>query len=285
MELTVISAALLAAAAGLAVLAAFAWRWATAHRRDLLAAGMHVADRLHMQWLPGTCQTPAWIFSTSVVLGLVVIASAAAGAGILVEDVTAGDGMAVLDHPVASFVAAHRSGALSTVMREASSAGSPVVLAAVTAAAGVLVGIIGRGWGPVLVAGVTVAGTGGFTIVLKEVLSRSRPPLTEALAATDGYAFPSAHAATAAAAFGILAYLCAARLRSWAARVAVWAGAATLTALVGISRVYLGVHWTTDVIGGWTFGVLWLAVVVTGWTVFTRDRSDQPGTTPGSAGA
>ena len=70
MELTVIIAALLAAAAGLVVLAAFAWRWAAAHRRDLLAAGMHVADRLHMQWLPGTCQTPAWIFSTSVVLGL-----------------------------------------------------------------------------------------------------------------------------------------------------------------------------------------------------------------------
>jgi hypothetical protein len=100
MDLAVIIAALLAAAAGLVVLAAFAWRWAASHRRDLLAAGMHGADRLHMQWLPGTCQTPAWIFSTSVVLGLIVIASAAVGRSILVEDVTAGDGIAVLGHPV-----------------------------------------------------------------------------------------------------------------------------------------------------------------------------------------
>jgi membrane-associated phospholipid phosphatase len=282
MEMTVIVIALLAAAAGLVVLAASAWRWAAARRQDLLAAGRRVADRRHMQWLPGTCQTliarvryvlrPGWLFGTSVVLGLLVIASAAAGAGILVEDVTAGDGMAVLDHPVASFVAAHHSGPLTAVMRAASTAGGPMVLAAVTAVAGVLLGIICRCWGPVLVAGMTVAGSVGLTIVLKEVLGRSRPPLDEALGAADGYAFPSAHAATAAAALGVLAYLCAGRLRSWGAQVAVWAGATTLTALVGISRVYLGVHWMTDVIGGWTFGVLWLAVVVTGWTVFTRDR-------------
>jgi membrane-associated phospholipid phosphatase len=235
-----------------------------------------------MQWLPGTCQTPiarvryvlrpGWLFGTSVVLGLLVIASAAAGAGILVKDVTAGDGIAALDHQVASFVAAHHSGPLTTVMRAASTAGGPMVLAAVTAVAGVLLGIICRCWGPVLVAGMTVAGSVGLTIVLKEVLGRSRPPLDEALAAADGYAFPSAHAATATAPFGVLAYLCAGRLRSWGAQVTVCAGAMTLTALVGLSRVYLGVHWMTDVIGGWTFGVLWLAVVVTGWTVFTRDR-------------
>jgi undecaprenyl-diphosphatase len=46
--------------------------------------------------------------------------------------------------------------------------------------------------------------------------------------------------------------------------VTVWAVAAIFAALVGISRVYLGVHWTSDVLGGWAFGILWLAVVLTG---------------------
>jgi membrane-associated phospholipid phosphatase len=115
---------------------------------------------------------------------------------------------------------------------------------------------------PVLIVGLTLAGSGGLTFVLKAALSRPRPPLHDALARADGYAFPSAHAATAAAAFGVLAYLVALRVRRWKVQVTVWAGAATLTTLVGISRIYLGVHWTTDVLGGWAFGLLWLTIVV-----------------------
>jgi membrane-associated phospholipid phosphatase len=272
MEMTLIVVALLAAAGGLVVVAASGLRWAAAHRKDLLAAGHRASDRLRMHWLAGLAawRRPAWLFGVSAALGLAVIASAAVGAGKLMEDVTAGDGVAVLDRPLAAFVATHRTGALTMVMRAASSAGGPVVLAAVTVAVGVVLGIAWRRLAPVLVAGVTVAGNGALTMALKEAVGRSRPPLSGALAPTDGYAFPSAHAATAAAAFGVVACLCTGLLRSWSGRVAVWAGAAMLTALVGISRVYLGVHWTTDVLGGWVFGLLWLAVVVTASAIVTR---------------
>ena len=286
MEMTLIIVALLAAAGGLAVAAASGLRWAAAHRKDLLAARCPVSDRPYLQRLAGLAARlrPAWLFGASTVLGLIVVASSAVGAGKLMQDVTEGDGVAVLDRPVASIVAAHRDGPLTVVMRAASTAGGPLVLTAVTVAVGVVLGITWRRWGPVLVAGVTVAGNGALTIALKEAVGRARPPLSGALAAADGYAFPSGHAATAAAAFGVMAFLCAGPMRSWAGRMAVCAGAAMLTTLVGISRVYLGVHWTTDVLGGWAFGVLWLAVVVTGSAIVTRDRGggrESPGARPG----
>ena len=96
-------------------------------------------------------------------------------------------------------------------MREVSAVGGPVVLAAVTAAAGVLLAILRRHWGPAVAAAVTVAGSAVLTVVFKQALGRPRPPLAGAVAAADGYAFPSAHAAVAAAAFGVLAYLSARR--------------------------------------------------------------------------
>lgn len=174
-----------------------------------------------------------------------------------------------------------RTGALTVVMREVSAVGGPVVLAAVTAAAGVLLAILRRHWGYAVVAAVTVAGSAVLTVVFKQALGRPRPPLAGAVAAADGYAFPSAHAAVAAAACGVLAYLCAAGLRSWAGRVTIWVIAAALTALVGISRVYLGVHWTTDVLAGWAFGACWAAVVITGWTAAARRAA--AGRLPGRA--
>ncbi len=280
MELALIVIALLAATAGLVTLAAVGLRWATRRGQDLLVAVERTASRLHEQQRLQRCLLliarvrmqlgPGWMLGLWVALGLLVVALTAAGAGELVEHLTAGQGMALLDHPVARFVAAHRSAPLTAVMRLVSSAGGPVVLGIVTAGAGLLLGATRRSWFPVLIVGVTLAGSGGLTLVLKAALSRPRPPLRDALAPADGYAFPSAHAATAAAAFGVLAYLVAIRLRRWKAQVAVWACAAMLTALVGISRVYLGVHWTTDVLGGWAFGLLWLTVVGSAFAVGTH---------------
>jgi undecaprenyl-diphosphatase len=117
--MTLIVVALLAAAGGPVVAAASVPRWAAAHRDDMLAVAGRASVRLHMQRMADLAARlrPPWLFGMSTALGLVVVTSAAVVAGVLMEDVTDGYGVAALDHPVASFVAAHRTGALTTVMR------------------------------------------------------------------------------------------------------------------------------------------------------------------------
>src|SRR5215468_3878559 len=198
------------------------------------------------------------VLALTLVLGLAAVALTGVALG------------AVLDHPVARFVAAHRTPLLTSVMKAVSTAASPAALTACALAAGLLLGAVWRSWTPAVVLAATSAGAIGLTIVFKETLARRRPLLAHAVAAADGYGFPSGHAAAAAAVCGAFAWLCSVRIHSWRARVAIWAVAAILATLVGVSRVYLGVHWATDVIGGWIFGILWLAVVVTGCAGIAR---------------
>ncbi|HEX6853689.1 MAG TPA: phosphatase PAP2 family protein [Streptosporangiaceae bacterium] len=230
----------------------------------------------------------------SLLLGLATVALAAAGLGLLVDRLTRSDGIAVLDHPIARFVTAHRAPALTSVMRAVSAAAGPAGMTVCALIAGVLLSATWRSWTPIVVLATMAAGATGLTMVIKIVLARPRPPLLHAVAAADGYGFPSAHAAAAASVCGAAAWLCSFRIRSWAARTALWAAAAMLAALVGISRVYLGVHGTTDVIGGWIFGILWLAVIMISWAgpgyacggkgrgpaVWRRTRGLRPGRPP-----
>jgi undecaprenyl-diphosphatase len=284
-ELTAIIAGLLLAAGGLVVLTGVALHARVASRQDLLSAATRLAGELP-GWLgrhtghdrgtrlrrvstrvPGRGENA---LAATLIVGLAALALAAVAVGTLVDDVTDGDGVAVLDHPVARFVATHRALPLTTVMKAVSMAGGPIGITGIALAAGLIMGIAWRSWTPAIVLSVTDAGVIGLTIVFKAALGRARPPLAQAVAAADGFGFPSGHAATAAAVCGAAAWLCSALMRSWRVRTAVWAGAAMLAALVGISRVYLGVHWTTDVLGGWFFGILWMAVVISAWAAFGR---------------
>lgn len=75
--------------------------------------------------------------------------------------------------------------------------------------------------------------------------------------------FPSGHTLNATVVVGVLAYLLMLRLASRAARIAVGVGAAAFALAMGLSRVFLGHHWLSDVVAAWLFGLGWLTVVVT----------------------
>lgn len=92
---------------------------------------------------------------------------------------------------------------------------------------------------------------------LKRVFHRARPTATR-LVAASGYSFPSGHAMVAFAFFGLLAYLLWRRLRPGIGRVMVILLAGLLVLGIGVSRIYLGVHYPTDIVAGYAAGAFWL---------------------------
>ena len=112
-------------------------------------------------------------------------------------------------------------------------------------------------------AALVLAGTiSGPTVVAlaKHGFARPRPELVEHLVQVTNASFPSGHAANSAVVYLTLALLLTRVVRR-RARVAIVAGAAMLVVAIGCSRVFLGVHWPSDVVAGWAFGALWAA----GW--------------------
>jgi undecaprenyl-diphosphatase len=103
-----------------------------------------------------------------------------------------------------------------------------------------------------------VAGKEAASMVIKDVVERARPTFNPA-AATLGPSFPSGHTTTAAAFYAAAALLLGRRHRR-AARAAITGGAVAIAVAVAASRVFLDVHWLTDVIGGLALGWAWFAI-------------------------
>lgn len=128
----------------------------------------------------------------------------------------------------------------------------------------ILMGLIlawGRHWKDVCF----VVGSGLFTLllrtVLKEIFHRPRPELWPTT--PDGYSFPSGHALGSVIIYGLLLYLLGRVHPRW--RPALWTFYLGLVIAIGLSRLYLGMHWPTDVLGGWVIGAVILLLLIKGY--------------------
>ncbi len=108
------------------------------------------------------------------------------------------------------------------------------------------------------------AGAAVLVAVAKHLVGRARPPVVEHLVTAHGLAFPSGHAAQSVACYGAVAWLAWELGGTRRVRAVAAIAAATLALAVGFSRVYLGVHWPSDVLSGWLLGIGWLAALVGG---------------------
>ncbi|HVG65068.1 MAG TPA: alkaline phosphatase family protein [Actinomycetota bacterium] len=213
---------------------------------------------------PGGRRRPGWALPDATaptaalaasLLGLILVGALAGG--LLRQAGPTG----MVDQPTASFVAAHRHGWLDGVMRLVTDLGSAGVLVPLVLSAGLAWRWRRGTWRPLALLAGAVAGAWVVQVAVKQLVERPRPPAALALSHASGFAFPSGHATDAAAVYGMLAVLLA-RSGRGAAKVAAWAGAAALIALVGLSRLYLGVHWLSDVVAGAALGSAWLLAIL-----------------------
>ena len=187
-----------------------------------------------------------------------------------------------IDRAVSGALAAAASPALTRVFWAATLTSDTRTAVIETAAAVTILLLWSRFRQAVFLTGIMIAGS-GVANALKDVFDRARPPIPAALVATpDSYSFPSGHSIAALLLFGSLALLLVVSSHPTWLKVVGVAAAASATLLVGLSRVYLGVHWFSDVVASWCLGAALLCAG--GAALLARERFGPPRPAPRLSG-
>jgi undecaprenyl-diphosphatase len=192
------------------------------------------------------------------------------------QDVLSSESLNAVDRPVLRFLVRHREAWLTTTAKVLSSLGSSAVLLTLVLVIGLAWRWRAHSWRPLALLTGAYGGAEGLFRLIKLLVNRPRPPAALAVGHFSGSAFPSGHATLAVAVWGMLAALAAATTPRWAHKVAAWTAAVLVAGLVGLTRMYLGAHWLTDVVGGWALGALWLFALLTTVRTLTALRAARP---------
>ena len=238
-----------------AVLAA--GRWASQNPERV----RQVLDRRPFPFLARRLQ-PRQTRGLSLTVGLVVLAGLGWALGVLTQDVAGHDDWVHFDGPVLRWFVRHREPWLTGVFKVVTNLGNDRLLLAISLAVAVFVWRRRRTFRPVVFALTTFAGAETLYRLIKDLTDHARPATAFALGHFRGSAFPSGHTTMAVAMWGAIALMLSPAVRMWSNRVALWTAAVVIAAVVGVTRLYLGAHWLTDVLAGWTLGAAWLTAVI-----------------------
>jgi len=228
---------------------------------------------------------PAGMFA--VAAGALAILGVAVAS--LADAASEGDGLTVFDRPTWQWFVDHRSSVATAIAKVVTTVGSTVVMGILAAVVAVLLFLRHRRGDAAMVAAVA-AGAGLLVMIGKRVVGRVRPPEQYRLVAETNASFPSGHALASMAIVGVFAVLLVGATRPLGRRIVTILLASVVVALIGASRLYLGVHWATDVLGGWLSGAAWLLLCVLirrFWRSYrdNREAGRPTGTDPGTTDA
>ncbi|PPG41488.1 phosphatase PAP2 family protein [Pseudoclavibacter sp. RFBA6] len=197
------------------------------------------------------------VIGAAIILGLSILAAE------IYEAVTDRDGVAGLDQPLLDYAITLRSPQADSIITSYTDIAGQIGMPVIAVGTLLILSIRRRSWTPAIL--IVAAGGGSLlmTVAGKNFIGRVRPEQSEAVPPYETSAsFPSGHTLNAVAVIGVIAYLLILRRQTRRARVLIALGAALFAITVGLSRVYLGHHWFTDVLAGWVLGAAWLALVI-----------------------
>jgi membrane protein DedA with SNARE-associated domain/membrane-associated phospholipid phosphatase len=194
--------------------------------------------------------------------------------GGMLQDVVAREEAVRFDPGVLRWFVEHRVDWLTGFMKGVTWLGSNAFVIPVALIVAAVFVVRRRSYRPFAQLGAAVVSSIVLYDVVEDVVHRARPPVAVRLVHVSGYSFPSGHATVAVAVWGAITLVLASGRRS-RTKVLLGAGAGMISLVVGVSRLYLGVHWFTDVVGGFALGAAILSCIATISLVLGpgRDRS------------
>jgi len=261
----------------LVVALALGWRWFNANRDALTERVVRYWD-LFRKRHPRTAKFIAARFARGEYLGLhltvgFIISLAALWLfAAVTEDVVTHDPLTHFDLALTTWIRAHTTPLGDRIFTAVSLTGSPISMAAVGMIGAVII-VMRRKWLELAAWVAGFMGAGVLAYILKIVIQRPRPVGATPFLHGDSFSFPSGHALGSLVGYGMLAYVIGSNWVTTArGRFRLVIGTAVLVVAIGISRLYLGVHYFSDVVGGYAVGVLWLSVCISGLQVAERRR-------------
>lgn len=242
-----------------AIVALQARRWPAA---DPVAAATHavgeeIRRRRFARFLRARLD-PAVATGLALTVSLAIAVLAGSTVGILLYLLRTQPRLAAMDLAVARWAAGHATALSTAFLKTVTQLGSTIVVVVVGALVGLGTSLRTRRMAPAAFILMVLAGNSAIVNLIKLAVGRARPAIS-VLTGFTGQSFPSGHSAAAAAGWGAVALLVTRRW-SRSGRSAAYGAATAIAATVACSRVFLGVHWLSDVIAGLAVGWGWLAV-------------------------
>ena len=213
--------------------------------------------------------SPGGYLGIHLVAGLILSALFVLIFGKIAEDVLTGEPLVVVDQWVLDHIFYFRASLVTQIAIAFTYLGGwAVILSGSLAIAAYL--LVGKKIG--YLAGYVMAVLGGSVLdfVLKRLIQRSRPITEDTLIEVSGFSFPSAHAMMSVIFYGMIVYFLIQRIQSRRLRLFFILSAAFIVFIVGFTRLYLQVHYLSDVIAGYAGGLFWLSVCITGLEIYRR---------------